>query len=138
MRRRQFFPFDTEAGGQLFARLTPFEVYVTQATGPRTTDLRTRNSYIPDRKAEQREINNFFASGLCYIGDWHTHPDPHPRPSHRDIRSISECFRKSRHALVGFLLVIVSSTDLWKNSFVGFCNSSGLHDLARNRRFTAP
>jgi len=129
MKNRQKGIWQTEAGGQLFARLTPFEVYVVDVTGPRRSDKRTRTSYVPDRKAEQREIDERFRSGLIYVGDWHTHPEVNPRPSKRDIRSISECFRKSQHALSGFLLVIVGSTMLWQRSFIGLYGSSGLRVL---------
>jgi integrative and conjugative element protein (TIGR02256 family) len=133
MKNRQKATWQTEAGGQLFARLTPFEVFIIDATGPRRTDKRTRTSYIPDRKAEQREIDERFANGLIYVGDWHTHPEPTPHPSYKDVNSISECFRKSQHRLWGFFLVIIGSTGLWHDSFIGLYARSGLRDLGRTR-----
>lgn len=127
--KRQKAIWQREAGGQLFARLTPYEVYVVDATGPRRTDKRARTSYIPDRKAEQQEIDERFRDGLIYVGDWHTHPESTPRPSSKDINSISECFRKSQHGLSAFLLVVVGSTNLWQHSFIGLYGSSGLRVL---------
>ena len=135
MENRQKAIWQAEAGGQLFARLTPFEVYVVDATGPRPTDKRTRTSYVPDRKAEQREIDEKFSNGLIYVGDWHTHPDPNPKPSSKDMHSISECFRKSQHALPGFLLVIVGSTNVWQRSFIALYGSSGFHILDGTKCF---
>ena len=44
-----------EAGGQLFARLTLPDIIVEEATGPRLSDWRTRTTYRPNRRAEQRE-----------------------------------------------------------------------------------
>ena len=100
-----------EAGGQLFARLSLSRIVIEEATGPRRTDRRTRTSYVPDRAAEQREIDSRHAEGLHYVGDWHTHPEPVPGPSGLDIASISESVRKSTHALNGFLLVIVGQAE---------------------------
>ena len=106
-RYRQKHWYQREAGGQLFARLSLSRIVIEEATGPRRTDRRTRMSYVPDRAAEQREIDSRHAEGLHYVGDWHTHPEPVPGASGLDIASISESVRKSTHALNGFLLVIV-------------------------------
>lgn len=104
--------YHREAGGQLFARLSLSRIIIEEATGPRRTDKRTRTSYVPDRAAEQREIDSRHSEGLHYIGDWHTHPEPLPCPSGLDISSISDSVRKSTHALNGFLLVIVGQAEL--------------------------
>jgi len=110
-RYRQKRWYQREAGGQLFARLSASRIVVEEATGPRRTDRRTRTSYIPDRVAEQREIDIHHASGLHYIGDWHTHPETFPSPSGLDIASISESAQKSTHRLNGFVLVIVGQAE---------------------------
>ena len=110
-RYRQKRWYQREAGGQLFARLSPSRIVIEEATGPRRTDRRTRTSYVPDRAAEQREIDGRHAEGLHFVGDWHTHPEKHPRPSGLDVASISESVRKSTHALNGFLLVIVGQAE---------------------------
>lgn len=98
-----------EAGGQLFASIRGPEIFVSDITGPRKTDKRFRFLYIPDRKAEQDEIDVRFKQGLHYVGDWHTHPEPTAEPSSQDLQSMRECIRKSRHQLNAFLLVIVGS-----------------------------
>jgi integrative and conjugative element protein (TIGR02256 family) len=110
-RHRQKRWYQREAGGQLFARFSAFRIVVEEATGPRRTDRRTRTSYVPDRAAEQREIDARYAEGFHYVGDWHTHPEMLPRPSGVDVASISESVRKSTHALNGFLLVIVGQAE---------------------------
>jgi integrative and conjugative element protein (TIGR02256 family) len=101
-----------EAGGQLFARFHDGHLMVEEATGPRSSDRRTRVSYIPYSVAEQREIDERFELGLHYVGDWHTHPEEYPVPSARDFASIRNCFMKSRHDLNAFLLVIVGLAPL--------------------------
>lgn len=107
MAHRQIHWWQSEAGGQLFARFTDNQILVSEATGPRPGDRRTRWSYRPDARAEQREIDQMHALGLHYIGDWHTHPQAEPVPSLPDFESIAECVRKSTHNLNGFVLMVV-------------------------------
>lgn len=95
-----------EAGGQLFARFDLPTITIVKATGPRRGDRRTRYSYRPDRRAEQREIAVHHARGLHFIGDWHTHPEDVAVPSWRDEESMREVFAQSVHGLNGFFLVI--------------------------------
>lgn len=111
-RHQQLRKSDTEAGGQIFGRSQGETITIEEATGPRRSDIRSRYSYIPDRKAEQREINERFSSALHFIGDWHTHPEPIPRPSETDLDNMRECVRKSRRAVSGFLLIIVGTAPL--------------------------
>jgi integrative and conjugative element protein (TIGR02256 family) len=101
-----------EAGGQLFARLALPDILVEEATGPRPSDWRTRCSYHPNRRAEQGEIASRHARGLHFIGDWHTHPEPLPTPSRRDVESMQELVTKSVHAFNCFVLVIVGTDPL--------------------------
>lgn len=106
-RRRQIRWWQSEAGGQLFARLTPPIIEIVEATGPRRTDRRGRTYYEPDPQAEQREIEARHRQGLHFVGDWHTHAERCPEPSGRDLASISESVRQSRHSLNGFVLLVV-------------------------------
>jgi integrative and conjugative element protein (TIGR02256 family) len=150
MKHRQNRPWRREAGGQLFARFGAGEILIEEATGPRPTDSRGRTYYRPDRRAEQKEILERFERGLHYVGDWHTHPSEIPEPSGTDVRNINECFKKSRHSLNGFILVLVGmaraprglrvSVHDGSNDFVlesaieeisaGGCASCGLADMA--------
>ncbi len=96
-----------EAGGQLFAIVKKENWLISKATGPRSTDFRSRFAFRPDRKAEKAEIFSLFQKGLHYVGDWHTHPQDVPSPSHTDLRNISETVQASEHSLPGFLMAIV-------------------------------
>jgi len=109
-----------EAGGQLFAKFINETVQIVKATGPKKTDRRSRFYFYPDRLREQNEINTIYKQGLHYIGDWHTHAEDKPTPSKRDVKSINECVRESKHDLNGFLLVIVGRLDFPQGLFVGF------------------
>ncbi|AMX97866.1 hypothetical protein A4R28_32260 (plasmid) [Mesorhizobium ciceri] len=99
--------FSREAGGQLFADIEGDVWRVLAATGPRPADRRGRFHFWPDRKAEQKEIDQHFATGLEYVGDWHTHPEKAPTPSHDDIASIESVVRNSTFYTSGLLLCIV-------------------------------
>lgn len=114
-----------EAGGQLFAHLALPDILVEEATGPRPSDWRTRYAYHPSRRAEQREIARRHARGLHFIGDWHTHPEPIPKPSGRDVESMHELVTKSVHSFNGFVLVIVGTAPLPDGLFVSVYNGAG-------------
>jgi integrative and conjugative element protein (TIGR02256 family) len=99
-----------DAGGQLFARFALPDIVIVEATGPRCSDWRTRATYHPNRRAEQREIVARHALGLHFIGDWHTHAQPVPVPSDQDMESMRDVVTRSRHALNAFVFVIVGNT----------------------------
>jgi len=114
--------YQKEAGGQLFAILQPRTVIVTEATGPRTTDKRSRFGYVADRHAEREEIKERYGRGLHYVGDWHTHHERVAQPSSIDITSIRECVTKSEHMLNAFVLIVVGTAT------VPDCLSVIIHD----------
>lgn len=126
---RQLRTRSKEAGGQLFARFDGQTIRIERATGPRPTDCRSRRTFVPNRRAERREIKRLFKAGLYYVGDWHTHPEPQPTPSETDIGSFQDMFRKSRHGLASFVMVIVGTASFPKSLFVGLCTSEGLIEL---------
>nr|WP_233286074.1 Mov34/MPN/PAD-1 family protein [Bradyrhizobium brasilense] len=128
-RNRQTRFWHREAGGLLFARLALPTVDVCAITGPRPTDRRSRYSYWPDKRAEQREIDEMFSRDLHFVGCWHTHPEDVPSPSLIDTRNISDCVWRSQHALNGFVMVIVGSAPFPSGLFVSVCDASQVHPL---------
>lgn len=128
-RHQQMRWWQREAGGQLFARVEGNDIHVVEATGPRRTDRRGRTSYLPDRYAEQREIDERFPSELHFIGDWHTHPEDRPSPSGVDLRSTAEGVRRSRHALNAFVMVIVGRISFPEGLFVSVHDGQFCHRL---------
>jgi integrative and conjugative element protein (TIGR02256 family) len=98
-----------EAGGQLFAKFSEQFVTISKVTGPRAADRRSRYSYVPDRREEQKEIYEMHRKGFNFVGDWHTHSEAVPTPSSSDVRTINEAVAKSQHHLHGFVMVIVGT-----------------------------
>jgi integrative and conjugative element protein (TIGR02256 family) len=108
-KHRQLQWHQAEAGGQLFAEVSPTAILIRKATGPRKTDRRTRTTYQGDRRAEQREIQVQHRHNLHYVGDWHTHPTARPVPSARDLATVREIATQSAHSLNALLLIIVGT-----------------------------
>lgn len=115
-----------EIGGQLFARFVGEEIVVEVATITSGRSKRTRFGFWPDRKAERDDIEQLFKDGLHYIGDWHTHPEPHPSPSGLDQRKMLDIFKQSRHQLDAMLMVIVGQEEPPDGLFVGAVTASGI------------
>lgn len=128
-RHRQTRFWQREAGGLLFARLELPIISVCAVTGPRRRDQRSRYSYRPNEAAEQREIDEMFRRKLHFVGCWHTHPEDIASPSDVDTRNISDCVRRSQHALNGFAMVIVGRAALPGCLFVSVCDRSHVHRL---------
>lgn len=128
-RHRQTRIWHREAGGLLFARLALPTIEICAITGPRRTDRRSRYSYRPDERAEQREIDEMFRRNLHFVGCWHTHPEDIASPSLVDTQNISDCVQRSKHALNGFVMVIVGRSALPDSLFVSVCDRSSVHRL---------
>ena len=118
-----------ESGGQLFAIITSKKVIVAAATGPHKKDNRNRFLFVPNKKRLNAEIQTFFSKGFHYVGDWHTHPQKNPKPSQLDIRSMRNCFKKSRHELEHFLLVIVGTTTNPNEIWAGLINHAHIINI---------
>ncbi|ESZ23983.1 hypothetical protein X733_32460 [Mesorhizobium sp. L2C067A000] len=126
-----------EAGGLLFARFQLPVIDIDVATGPRRGDRRTRYSYWPDERAEQREINDMFSRGRHFVGCWHTHPEDIASPSCIDRRNIADCVRRSYHALNGFIMVIIGRNPIPDGMYVSVCDKSSVNELVFSRNATS-
>lgn len=113
-----------EIGGQLFARFKDETVFIELATVVRGG--RFRFAFQPDRHAEQVEIEQYFAKGLHYVGDWHTHPEAAPQPSTPDVVKMRGIFTESEHQLPFMLMVIVGLAPYPDGLFVGAVTSEKL------------
>jgi len=120
---------DREAGGQLFGYFDQNTVVISVVTDPKPNDLRSRFSFIPNRRAERREIERMHSANLHFIGDWHTHPEPRPVPSSRDIRTMNDLFTRSTHQLGAMVMLIVGQEDPPMGLHVSICDSASCRQL---------
>lgn len=80
-----------EAGGILLGRrlLDSEDVVVDQVTTPFPSDVRKRFVFIRREQGHQEAVNQAWQESggtTVYLGEWHTHAEPTPQPSGRDIR----------------------------------------------------
>ena len=79
-----------EAGGILLGRhlLGCRDVVIDEVTSPMQGDLRMRMAFHRSMAPHQQVIDERWraSEGTClYLGEWHTHPEPHPIPSQVDL-----------------------------------------------------
>lgn len=126
----------SESGGQMFGKVEDGNIIVTEVTLPRAKDQRTRTSFILDVPSANAEVAQYFARGLHYLGDWHTHPQDEPEPSQEDRQNANRLFKAAagRPCLV---MAIVGRS----RTYVGVHNSTKIIPLIevqqrrRNRLF---
>lgn len=85
---RQLAPDATEAGGVLLGRrVAGGHLVVDDASEPLPSDRRTRFTF--HRSVEHQAVIDAVhdaSDGTCgYLGEWHTHAEPDPRPSDVDL-----------------------------------------------------
>lgn len=110
-----------ESGGILLGRLIigREDIVIDEVTTPMTGDQRSRFAFVRSSFHHQSILNDKwrFSHGTCnYLGEWHTHAEPTPKPSARDIKSWqSQCQRlpKGRECLY-FVIVGTESFTVWK------------------------
>ena len=129
VRYRQISINSDEAGGQLFAKFEGCNTIIVEATKPKALDRRSRYGFIPSQWLQRMEIRSQYKLGNHFVGDWHTHPQPIPSPSGEDVKSMVDCYRKSRHELKAFLMVIVGMAETPENLFVCLVNRNGISKL---------
>lgn len=105
-RHRQLSWYAREAGGQLFGSIAAGEVVVSVATGPYRGDQRRRSSYRSNPTAAQRAVDLHSRNGLFYLGEWHTHPEEHPKASMDDYDAMSR-LRNLSVARTSALLMLI-------------------------------
>lgn len=99
----------TEAGGLLFAKFNLPTIRILEASAPHPTDNRQRTLFVPNRNLQRALIKRCFKRDLHFVGEWHTHPEPMPCPSHLDLNSMADSFVRSNHQLNAFVMVIVGN-----------------------------
>jgi len=106
-----------EAGGLLLGRF--FEdrpdLLIDEATVPTSIDRRSRFAIFRPKEGAQRLIDSAWkASGGTrnFLGEWHSHPEPRPTPSCRDLANWRRISRKAEYEQSGLLFIIVGSDEI--------------------------
>jgi integrative and conjugative element protein (TIGR02256 family) len=124
-KHRQRSGSDKESGGQIFASYEPGTITIRQATGPYETDDRSRYRFTPDRSLEKRDLRKWFRKRRHYIGNWHTHPEPVPKPSRIDVKNTRARFIESETQLLAFTMIIVGLAAFPEGLWVSLVDATG-------------
>jgi len=106
---RQLNDSDKETGGLLLARVSKEEVRIIEATKAEKKASISRFLFKPNLKQKRKIVQEAFKDGLHFIGEWHTHPEEDPNPSALDRKSMADSFRRSKHELNCFVMIIVGN-----------------------------
>ncbi|MBZ3321825.1 Mov34/MPN/PAD-1 family protein, partial [Xanthomonas perforans] len=82
-----------------------------RSAGPYRGDQRWRSSYRSNANAAQRAINQHAKKGLLYLGEWHTHPEEHPKASPADRDAITRLRSASETRSSALLMLIQGNAD---------------------------
>lgn len=129
LRYRQLGSRDTEAGGIILGRLYQDRIGICRLSVPTEFDKRGRTHFERHRISGQTIIDYEFynSSGqINYLGEWHTHPEPNPSPSQRDIRMIQEQFRLNT-LNTDFVLLLIQG---YSHLFVAVLDGSGMQSVS--------
>lgn len=101
-----------EAGGMLLGRFIDQtdDVVVDEVTEPKVEDRRGRFFFNRAKAAAQRYINlvwRMSRSTRVYLGEWHTHPEDDPTPSHQDLANWRRIANKAKYDQDSLIFVIV-------------------------------
>ena len=112
-----------EAGGILLGSYRGEHLEILDATEPLREDRRSRFSFIRKDRGHQDRALSAWKKSLhtdTFVGEWHTHPENDPSPSHVDLATWQELSTRSREPL---LFVIVG----WRTNWYGVGESTKLH-----------
>lgn len=87
---RQMHYANTEAGGVLIGERRGQHIVITDISEPGSGDIRKRCRFERKGDHHQQKVNKLFEQSdgcLVYLGEWHTHPEDSPHPSHTDMKS---------------------------------------------------
>lgn len=103
-----------EAGGILLGYRRGLHLHVVAATTPQAADRRSRfRFHRADPHHQIAAMDHWESSGMRvdYLGEWHTHPEAQPTPSHLDYSEWRKiCSRRSSPMV---FVILGWSGDIW-------------------------
>lgn len=110
---RQLASFEPEAGGILMGYRRGDHVHITEARFPSKDDVRSRFRFFRHANHHQSIALQRWEDTdrtLDYVGEWYTHPEDAPVPSHIDLKDWREIAVGRRCPMV---FVIVGQRSNW-------------------------
>ena len=95
------------------------EIWIEAVTTPLRRDRRSRYSFALRDAGHQRAACRMFAASdgrAIYLGTWHTHPEPVPKPSDIDRNDWVTCLRANRGRPLAFVLVGIEEVRVFVRS----------------------
>lgn len=110
---RQLDPGSREAGGVLLGRhlLDSDDLIVDDLTEPSRGDRRSWASFFRSMGHQAKALARWHRSGgtCAYLGSWHTHPEPDPKPSGTDIGDWQHALARDRYEGDNLFFAIVGT-----------------------------
>lgn len=98
---------DFESGGLLLGYVRKNHFDVRYITPPCLRDHQSRFYFERKDRKHIQILKSYLKKSngeICYLGEWHTHPEDHPNPSSIDINEWSKIRRKRKYSIV-FLII---------------------------------
>ncbi len=111
----QVSPRAAEAGGTLLGRRIAgcLNVVIDAFTAPAGSDRRSRHAFFRSAEPHQRLVDQAWRDSggtVNYLGEWHTHPEPCPRPSGVDLSDWRRRLKEDTvDAIDAFFLIVGTS-----------------------------
>lgn len=118
-----------EAGGIIMGKLVGDEIQVMRLSVPTGLDKASRFNFERHVLSAQIVIDyEFYNSNgeMVYLGEWHTHPEPHPTPSETDRKMIRQQYQ-NKGRKTDFLLLVIQGTE---SRYVGIIENGHLKTYA--------
>lgn len=120
-----------EAGGILLGQVNDNSIYIMKASAPTIHDKSSRTSFERNKDIAQGIIEYEFTNSsnkTIYIGEWHTHPEKHPKPSVTDLKMIFDQYHKN-DLNEPFLILIIQGM---KGLFIGLVSGNEMKGVNIN------
>lgn len=121
----------SEGGGVLLGLRRGPHFQVTAITTPKSEDYRSRAEFRRVALPHQPEARRIWRNSgklYGYLGEWHTHPEPEPRPSFIDRAGWRMRYLEKRQSLV-HIIVGTEEVRAW------YCDANGLIHETTNERW---
>jgi integrative and conjugative element protein (TIGR02256 family) len=122
-------PKAPENGGIILGKIAnASDIQLLKLSIPTELDKASRTNFERHRLSAQIIINYEHINShgqMLYLGEWHTHPEDHPKPSEVDVIMIKQQFERNK-IHTDFLLLLIQGR---KTLYVGCFDKNGLRKI---------